>query len=103
MAFAAVEERDAEDGAVGGNEWQVDAEYAVQERALFGEEEFGEADDDGDADDEGDGAQEFDAVGFEEPGVERPGGDGGEGEDEGGGKAHAEGGVDFARYAHEGA
>ena len=96
-----VQKGDAEDGAVGGYQRQVYAEQAVQYRAGLGDEHFGEADKHGDGDDEADGAQVAQAEGFEKVGVEQVGADGGEGEDEGGGKSHAEGGVDFARYAHE--
>ena len=101
MLLVGVQKGDAEDGAVGGNQRQVNAEEAVQYRASLGDEHFGEADEDGDGDDEADGAQVAQAEGFEEVGVEQVGADGGEGEDEGGGKSHAEGGVDFARDAHE--
>ena len=101
MLLVGVQERYAEDGAVGGNQRQVYAEQAVQYRAGLGDEHFGEADKHGDGDDEADGAQVAQAEGFEEVGVEQVGADGGEGEDEGGGKPHAERGVDFARDAHE--
>jgi len=78
-------------------------EQAVQHGAGLGDIHFSQADEDGDGDDKADGAQVGDAERGKQIGIEQVGADGGECEDESGGKAHAEGSIDFARDAHEGA
>ena len=64
MLLVGVKQGDAEDGAVGGYQRQIDAKQAVQYRAGLGDEHFGEADQHGDGDDEADGAQVAQAEGF---------------------------------------
>jgi len=75
----------------------------VQHGAGLLNHHFRELDDGGDGDDEGDGAQVNEVKGDQQGVVDDPAGPGAQGEHEGGGRPHAEGGFQLLGNPHEGA
>jgi hypothetical protein len=100
-AVGDVEQRHAEHRAVGGDQRQVDAQHLVQQRAGLLDDQFGELHDRGDHDDEGQRAQVAEIEGLQQVVVDQVAGAGADGEHEGRGRAHADGGLELLRHAHE--
>ncbi len=96
-----IEQRHAENRAVGGDQGQVDAQYLMQQRTGFLDDQLGQLNDGGDGDDERQGAQIFQMIWCEQPAVDDEAGAAGHGENERGGRAHAERGLQFFRDTHE--
>src|SRR5690606_17000224 len=96
-----VQQRHAEYGAVGSDQRQEDAQYAIQQRAGLVHHHLGELHDHGDHQDEGNGAQEFQLEGQQDVLVGQVTENGGQGQHEGGGHGHADGRLQLAGNTHE--
>ena len=95
-----VEQHDAEHGAVGGDQGQVDAERGVQRRDRLFKEHLDELHERGDDEDISDRLQELETE-LHEQQVDQPADGGREAHDERNSQTHAGGGVDLARAAEE--
>jgi hypothetical protein len=101
MLVGDIQQRHAEHRAVGGDQRQVDAEHLVQQRAGLLDHHLGELHDGGDGDDERQRAQVLEPERHQQVVVDDVAGAGGDGEHEGGRRAHAEGRLELPGNAHE--
>jgi hypothetical protein len=95
-----IQQGNAQHGAVGGDQGQVDAQHAEQHRRGLLDEHLGETDDAGDHHDEGQGAQ-IRQILAEQIGIDQITGAGSQCQHEGGRGTHADGGFQLARNPHE--
>ena len=101
VLFIDVQHGDAQHGAVGGGEGQVDAEGLIQRGNKLFEDHFHQLYQRGDDQNENDGLHIAQVVLIQQVGLDGPGGGGGQHHDEGHGKAHADGGIQLFGDAEE--
>ena len=101
VAQADVQQRDAEHGAIGGDQRQVDAQYLMQQGTGLLDHQFRKLHDRGNRYDEGQGAQVFELVRNQQPLIDDITGATGHGQDEGGCSPHACRRLKLLGHSHE--
>ena len=97
-----VQQRHAQQGAVGGDEGQVNAQGLVQGGYALFQEHLHHLHNGGNDEDEGGSLHIPQIQGGEDVVVYRPGDHGGQGHDKGDGNAHPQGRIRLFGHAHEG-
>ena len=101
FSLVGVEQGDAEDDAIGGDQRQEDAEHPVQQRAGLLHQHLGELHHHRDHQDEADGAQVLQVQRAQHVALQDMAAHRRQGQDEGGGEGQADGRLDLPRHAHE--
>ncbi|MCY1444215.1 hypothetical protein D9M71_606740 [compost metagenome] len=101
FGLVGVDQGDAEDDAVGGDQRQEDAQHAIKQGAALLHQHLGELHHHGDHQDEADGAQELQVQRPQHVALQQVAAHRRQRQHEGGGERQADGGLDLPRNAHE--